>query len=252
MNRLLLTALFLMTLASPVMAQEAAPSDAQLQMPGSALPSPAPQVVMPDQPKVVTNTGANPGDPCPAPAVAASNTPDDLAKVQEEIDRFTLCVQRAQLLERLNESALKNQDTTDAALGYMPMPGAGMAPGIAGAQSGMNGLAPLPAGALAGADVTPLTQASAGGATSITPAATTESAPVEEKEPETPKVWTIREIFGSGDEVQARLLSPQGDEVKARNGMKLPDGKTTVVRITPAGVTVRDGAGAKSLDWAKS
>lgn len=234
-------------MAGPAFAQEAAPSDALLQTPASALPAAAPQ------PQAYQNTGGGTpsGDPCPAPQGALADTPDDLAKVQEEIDRFSLCVQRAQLLERLNESAMKNQETNDRALGYMPMP-AGL-PGIPGAQ-GPAGLAPLPAAALAGADVSPAAAATAASEAADAAAAAAEVAETVAKEEEEKKsaVWTIREIFGSGSEMQARLVSPEGDEVKAHNGMKLPDGKTVVVRITPAGVTVRDSSGAKTLQWAKS
>jgi len=253
MNRNFFTSMILagLLMAAPVSAQEAAPPETALQTPASAMPATAPQ------PQAVSNSGpSSSGDPCPAPQGALQNSPDDLAKVQEEIDRFTLCVQRAQLLERLNESAMKNQESTDSALGYAPIPagaGRGMMPGIPGAQSGPAGLAPLPAAALAGMDVSPVAAATAASDAADKAAAAAEVAEtVAKEEASVSASWTIREIFGSGDEVQARLISPEGDEVKARNGMKLPDGKTTVVRITPAGVTVRTGTGAKTLEWAKS
>lgn len=224
-------------------AQELQPSQDQLALPASEAPAVATTETA--VPQTSAPTGGKASDPCPAPTAAATNNPDDLAKVQEEIDRFTLCVQRAQLLERLNESTLRNVQAGDAALGLLP-PGGAMMPGTANAQvaGGMPGLAPLPEAALAGADVSPLQQ----GATAPSgDAAETAKA----QEPEVPKDWTIKEIFGNGNDMQARLLSPEGDEVKARNGMKLPEGPT-IVRISPSGVTVRDGGNTKSLEWARS
>lgn len=227
-------------IAAPVCAQEAPPPDNQLQQPQMQTQAPANQIQVPTEVK----TGAA-ADPCPAPKEALDSTPDDLAKVQEEIDRFTLCVQRAQLVERLNESAIKNLQANDAALGLaVPATTPGMPemmpPGMAGAQRA--GFPALPANALAGADVSPL------------PPTNVSIAPVEEEEEKEREIkeWTIREIFGSGSSVQAKLLSPEGDEVRARSGMKLPDGKTTVVRITPAGVTVRIGKATKVLEWSRS
>lgn len=242
--------------ASPVFAQDAPPpSEAQLQTPGSAATvttttTTTASADMPAQPQAVKN-GQMAGDPCPAPAAAVASTPDDLGKVQEEIDRFTLCVQRAQLLERLNESALKNSEANDVALGFGSTSGAPAGgampgvPGMAGAQRS-GGLPPLPANALAGADVTPLPEPATKTETTTTTTTTAAAEPVKE---EAPKAWTIREIYGSGSQVQAKLVSPDGDEVKARSGQKLPDGKTVVLRISPAGVTVRGPAGTKSLEW---
>lgn len=48
-------------------------------------------------------------DPCPDGIQALKTTPDDLSKVQADIDRFTLCLERAQLLKRLNDLAVENR-----------------------------------------------------------------------------------------------------------------------------------------------
>lgn len=218
--------------AGPAFAQSAGapPSEAQLQNPGTSI---AAEMAMPER----ASPAKSAGDPCPAPQAAATGTPDDLAKIQEEIDRFTLCVQRAQLLERLNETALKNQASEDVALGFGPMTA-----GIAAPQQ--NALAPLPASALAGADVTPIA------ATGQPVPAAAQPAAAPKQESPAPQ-WTIREISGSGSNVYAKLVSPEGDEVRVRSGAKLPDGKV-VVRVSPSGVTVREGKGTKSLEWARS
>jgi type IV pilus biogenesis protein PilP len=71
-------------------------------LPDSPVPSSASQ--MPD------DTSQLPPDPCPMPSNELSRAPDDLAKVQADIDRYTLCMERAQLLQRLNDVALENQE----------------------------------------------------------------------------------------------------------------------------------------------
>ncbi len=266
----LLTAAAFITFAAGAHAQDvAAPDESQLNAPGaSAAPTleqpqdqgqaqaAAPQQQaaassgMPEQPKTVQNDGPPATDPCPAPEAALNASPDDLAKVQEDIDRFTLCVQRAQLLERLNESVVKNVAAADAALGLQAPPG------MAGAQrAGGMGLMPLPANALAGADVGP--NIAQGRPVPSMPAPSSapadNEAPAKAAEPEKPAMpWTIREIYSAGGGVEAKLVSPEGDEIRAKTGAKLPDGKTTVVRVTPAGVTIRDDKGVKPLDWVKS
>lgn len=242
--------LALTALVTPAVAQDA-PPESQLTAPVGDMPQPAavPSMPMPEQtaPAAQQNapvpSGSATFDPCPAPKDAIASSPDDLAKVQEEIDRFTLCVQRAQLLERLNETALKSEMATDAALGL----GGGSIDAVPDASE--SGLAPLPASALAGADVSP-TSGSTGADVPETEKAEEPSAtPVIEAPKDTP--WTIREVFGSGAAMKAKLLSPDGDEVRLGEGASLPDGKGTIVRITPSGVTVRMGGSTKDLDWAR-
>jgi len=284
LNGLAVTGLLLLAgMAPTARAQDAIPpSDAQLQQPvaaapaGTATPATATAtdtVPMPGQTgakteeaekKPAMQNGQLVGDPCPSPSKALASSPDDLAKVQEEIDRFTLCVQRAQLLERLNESTLKSDNVYDASLGLAPYTsvengGAPAAPGLPGAQKGMP---PLPDAALAGADVEPqhagdtgapvpdTTQKDSKATTASNSDATAASADTAAKE-ETP-VWTIREIYGSGRGIKATLLSPDGDEVRVKEGEKLPNNNGVVTRITPTGVMIRDGKAAKALDWARS
>lgn len=215
-------------------------------MPSDPIPAPQASMQMPAQQYSPTNNGTF--DPCPMPRDAIASSPDDLAKVQEEIDRFTLCVARAQLLERLNETSSKSEGAIDSALGL-----GGAIPGMPNAQQ--NGLAPLPASALAGADVSPLDGNSAPvpDGSSAAPAAATAvpaTASVAIEPAQSP--WTIREIYGAGADIQAKLVSPEGDEVRVREGTKLRDGKGTVVRITPSVVTVRSGSETKDLDWSRS
>ncbi|NBX66760.1 MAG: type IV pilus biogenesis protein PilP [Proteobacteria bacterium] len=239
----------------PGFAQDAPPPESQLMAPAGDLPQPSllpTEAPAPEQPVApqAQHTSSHGGgstafDPCPAPKDAIMSSPDDLAKVQEEIDRFTLCVQRAQLLERLNETALKSEMATDAALGL-----GGSIPGIPNPQE--TGLAPLPASALAGADVSPTSDSKAG---DDVPEADSESeaaaaAPVVEEA--APAPWTIKEVYGSGADMKAKLISPDGDETRVGEGAKLPGGKGSVVRITPSSVTIRIDGDTKDLSWARN
>jgi len=210
------------------------PSASELQMPASALASTASVATAQSDAssgQADTSTGM-PNDPCPNLRGASANAPDDLSKVQLDIDRFTLCVQRAQLLERLNDSAMRSVQDTDRALGL----------GTPGAGALAAGMPPLPADALAGASVEPLPTAS-GAAVATTPAATATPAPSRN--------WTIREIYGSSVDMEARLLSPDGDEFKVKKGTRLPD-SSVVTSVTPGGVSIDSGKGSKSLEWTKS
>jgi len=217
-------------------AAETPPPVAELQVPSSAIP-------VATQPAASTKADAAPStarrDPCPTPKAAMANDPDDLAKVQEDIDRFSLCVQRAQLLERLNDSALKSASATDAALG-LSMGGAGMGVPMPGVTPGMP---PLPAAAMGDNNSAPVSE--------ITPTVSEEN-DVPETVAEAPKAtWVIREIFGSSVDMQARLISPEGDEVKVKTGSRLPDG-AAVTSISPSGVSIRVGKDVKTLVWAGS
>lgn len=244
----------LFTLASAIIGLSV--PQAHAQMAGAEVPPPAGELQLPAsaQPvaKTVTTTTTTaapadntaqtaetatgmPGDPCPNLRGAMEQSPDDLSKVQSDIDRFTLCVQRAQLLERLNESAIKSVEQTDAALGLGSLNGMG---GVL--PTGPVAMPPLPSGALGGADVTPV--------------ATETTEPAQDAEPiiKAPEpAWLIREVFGPAVNMEARLLSPEGDEVKVKKGTRLPDA-SVVMSITPEGVTLRSAKGVKTLEWAGS
>jgi len=193
-----------------------------------------------------TSTGM-PNDPCPNLKGAVDNAPDDMAQVQEDIDRFTLCVQRGQLLERLNDTSTKSIEGTDAALGLGNGSGGGL--GMGGALP--TNMPPLPANALGGADVSPSAAppASAGASTSSAPSSSS-SASTDDTSDSASR-WTIKEVFGSTVDMQARLLSPDGDEVKVKKGTKLPD-SSVVISVSPDGVNIRGSKGVKALEWTKS
>jgi type IV pilus biogenesis protein PilP len=183
---------------------------------------PAPEAVVDTNDDEMSASGVtNAVDPCPEPSSVISSSPDDLAKVQEEIDRFTLCVQRAQLLERFNESVSKDQESVDQALGLKN-----------------NALEPLNDGALAGADVTPVDAPAQDGAPSVSSFSDPSA-----------NVWSISDIYGASSDMQAKLLSPAGDEVRVRVGTVLPDEQGSVVRITSTDVVLKVGSKEEKLVW---
>lgn len=235
----------MLSMTTSLAAAQDAPPETQLEIPMGDIPQPQANVqpaIMDDVYSPATSSVAF--DPCPAPAAAINSSPDDLAKVQEDIDRFTLCVARAQLLERLNETALKSDGAVDAALGLS-------IPGVPNPQK--NGLAPLPADALGGADVSPLTvteDSKSGAAADNDEPVISMDTDIEQTTPK-PAAWVISEIYGSGANIQATLISPEGDEMRVREGTKLRNSTSTVVRITPAVVTIRHGSDTRDLDWSR-
>lgn len=191
-----------------------------------------------DASPVTTHSGSN--DPCPEPKSALANSPDDLAKVQEDINRFTLCVERAQLLDRLNESAAKTDSTIDNALGFggddIPAAGGMMPPGVP-----TNNMAPVNEAMLGGADVSPT-----GGAQAIPDGLD----PLGGTAPAPPTEWQVREVFGSAGQLYARLNGPKGELVRVRTGDRLPSDGGTVTMVTSTGVTIRKDSDNKTLEWA--
>ena len=127
-------------------------------------------------------------DPCPDSIEALSATPDDLSKVQADIDRFTLCVERAQLLKRLNDLALENQDDLQS----LPL----IDPTI---------------------QITPL---------EMTPSEVQEGVVVQEQDQVVD--WEILSIFGSGLDLSAKLINREGLFAQIKAGDELSDGRTVV------------------------
>lgn len=163
---------------------------------------------------------AQEGDPCPEIGQALSQAPDDLSKIQMDIDRFTLCVERAQLLKRLNDLATENEE---ALLG-LPSDNPGLKLGT-GQQN-----PPLPT-----FDRAPIPV----------------EIPVPEEEPPLPipeNKWVIINIFGAGNSLSAKLIRSDRTLAQVKIGDALPDG-VRVSAITPTSVTVEGEEGIEQLDW---
>jgi type IV pilus biogenesis protein PilP len=167
---------------------------------------------------------AQEGDPCPEIGQALSQAPDDLSKIQMDIDRFTLCVERAQLLKRLNDLATENEE---ALLG-LPSDNPGLQLGTEPQNP------PLPTF----------------DRSAINPAPQEEPLP-EVEEPPLPipeNKWVIVNIFGAGQTLSAKLIRADRTLAQVKPGDSLPDG-ARVNAITPTSVTLQTEDGEEQLDW---
>jgi hypothetical protein len=165
-----------------------------------------------------------------------NETPDSLSKIQEDIDRFKLCVERAQLLDRLNTVVAKNIDTIDSVI-LQPAP-APMMPAMDGGTSGglMEGLF---GGGQQGQTAPPPVNEAALEQASEDPLFG-DDAPIEETEeaePEDP-VWLIREISGKSGALQANLINSRGALARVRQGDVLPD-DSRIIEITPMSLKIK-------------
>ncbi|PCI01894.1 MAG: hypothetical protein COB76_00295 [Alphaproteobacteria bacterium] len=170
-------------------------------------------------------------NPCPEPKRALGATPDDLAKIQEDITRFTLCVQRAQLLERLNELAESNIETIDSALNLTvgQNDGGNAVPGIMPSIP----MPPLPASVSQ-----MLTQGNS-------PAM--DSPVIQQFMRESN--WKIRNIQGKGGSITAQLVDAGGAYLKISKGGNLPNNGGEVLSITNTSVRVNLDGKIQNLKW---
>lgn len=164
-------------------------------------------------------------DLCPDPSQAAKQTPDDLAGVQADIERFALCLKRAELLKNLNDLALQN---TDSLLGTGNLEDF--------AAQALDALPPVAPEAL-GVDED---GNSLDGSDDL--------AMEEEKVAGTP--WLINDIYGIGSNLMARLTSRDDEIANVREGDFLSDG-SKVISITSIGVVIDDTDERIPLVWAR-
>lgn len=185
---------------------------AQMQAPGSV--------------GIISNQGSTiSSDICPEPKTALTNSPDDLSKIQEEITRLNLCVQRAQLLERLNSLVLNNIKTIDSAIEAnfsLSMPEVSIPPITAIEIEGVtsNNSPSLFVQESADVDISDIT------------------------------VWKIKNIKGGGNNKEAVLVDSNGHTASLRVGDKLPNQRDGVVHsIGPMGVQVKIKNDVQRLQW---
>ena len=159
-------------------------------------------------------------DPCPQPKTAYSETPNDLKVIQEDITRFTLCVQRAQLLERLNSLALENTSTIDSALdASIENMASQFSPSITNVQ----------------APAMPIT-------TSL------QNEPAYEQELTQQTTWLIHDIKGQQGALTATLVNDQGHLVNVKKGNSLPDKISKITSLSATEVIIsKDGQTTKLL-----
>lgn len=180
-------------------------------------------------------------NPCPDPRAALSKTPNDLKVIQEDITRFTLCLQRAQLLARLNDLAEENVESLNASLDqrletiaekYTPEPM--VMPEIA-----MPEMPSIISDDFIQEDGQTVTD------TQIEPG------PIVIEEPKQHTNWTIREIKGQNGVLFATLDSVDGALANIKAGETIPETEIYVTEVTQIGVKVREGNDSAKLKWSQ-
>lgn len=156
-------------------------------------------------------------DPCPTVKdIFSGKTPDDLSLVQADIDRYTLCAKRAELLKKLNELTTENEKAVNQSGASNP----GMVLDPAS-------LPKIPSPPVAPPPLAPFAAVSV---------------------PEDDGNWRIVEIFGASGNLQAKLVKSDGSVARVKAGSDLSDGGK-VIAITPIHVTIRGSSGETELSW---
>jgi type IV pilus biogenesis protein PilP len=161
-------------------------------------------------------------DPCPAPQAGSLPPGDDLSTLQADIDRFTLCAERADMLHRLNKATLgKNAAGDEKTDTTLENPGFRLR-NMPGDNAKKVAIPAVPEDAL--------------------------KPPPREKSAPPPGEWVIVNIFGSGAGLQVRLRKDDGSVAQARTGATLPDG-WAVKQVSTSGVVLTKGGQEKTLTW---
>lgn len=200
-------------------------------------------------PSLTSLTGTT-DDPCPEPKTAMASTPDDLAKIQQDITRFTLCVQRAQLLERLNELAQANIDTIDTALNLTASQGieGNAIPGIMPSQNNSGGnsapaIPSVPSNLFDDMDDEDMSAPRHSGSNGAVGGNTSSGQSFDDLD------WQIRGITGSDGKLTAQLIDTSGVIIRVSAGDDLPDEGWSVRSITNTRVEVENGDKRQPLKW---
>jgi len=160
-------------------------------------------------------------DLCPEPKAALEEKAGDLARIQSDITRYTLCVQRAQLLQRLNELTIENIDTLDSAV----------------TQISQNSFPKLDVAQIEDIFMKNFSQEKISAIqVDQAPTTTDNTSPIPAPTPLELKTWLIQNITGQGSELQAVLVSNQNDIVTVKSGDKIPNSKARVKNIKASGV----------------
>lgn len=163
---------------------------------------------------------------CPSPDTALKQTPDDLSSIQSDIERFSLCVKRAELLQSLNSLAQKNKESL-----------LGMPDIQAITEEAIGALPPL----------APVDNAFTAEDFARTLGNDNDGTEVAMEDTRTP--WLVNDIYGVGTNLKARITSTEGEIANVREGDMLPDG-LEVFSISRTGIVLRGDEDIR-LDWAR-
>lgn len=177
---------------------------------------------------------------CPDIDVMKKTSPGDMAGVQADIERLNLCVERAKLLKQLDDVIKAREET----LKKITNPDADLTGSLT---TGVNGIPPLPIGALPPLKAeTPknlkpgevrVTQAAGNAFDQGAPQATVAPA------------WQIRKIWGQGAGMRAQIADKEsGTILNVIKGDSLPDGGV-IETISVKGVAVSRNGKITDLSW---
>lgn len=159
----------------------------------------------------------------------SSLTAGNMADLQFDIGRLNLCLQRARLLQQIDETVKKREQ-----LRQEPLAAPSMGTG------GFAGIPPLAAA------LPPLPSDSKGLQNSKT-TASANSVPVLETKITPQGEWKIQRIWGQGNVMQAQLI--KGDVIaNIKMGDTLPTGEK-VVELSGRGIVLDDGKNRHDLSW---
>lgn len=224
----LLLGVLAITAIAPARAQDAAPPTPMDPAPATTgimdaagAPAPAEAPAAAPTPAAAESAMDAGWELCPEPMDALSQVPGQLEELQADIDRYTLCLNRAELLMKLED--LKNQNREKQMAG----------PGGPGT---LPSLSPPPLNTaqtqeLLGAD------------------ATAEDAPPPAAAPVPQDGYTIKEVRGAGNALTARLVTPSGTVEQVQQGDRLDDG-SEVTSVSATQVIITKDGKTDRLSWA--
>jgi hypothetical protein len=164
---------------------------------------------------------------CPDTTKAKDLNLGNTADLQFDIDRLALCLQRAKLLQQIDETVKKREVIRQEPLG-MSSNNSAMGTGLGSAV-----IPPMPAPSLPSLPSMPAQTDTKTTVATPAPVVTTE--------------WKIRGIWGQGDGMRAQLA--KGDMLaNVKLGDILPSGEK-VTELSARGITLDDGKTKHVLNW---
>lgn len=185
-------------------------------------------------------------NPCPNPREALSETPNDLQIIQEDITRFNLCLQRAQLLSRLNILAEENSETINSSLNKkLETVAGGFQPAQMPALTIPQVTAPqMPSPELFNDTNTESLQQQDDTVAPVVPV----TPPVIE-EPKEYGNWSISTIEGTGGALVATLIDVDGNIARVKTGNIIPDTEIKVSKVSQTNVHITENEETAKLKW---
>jgi hypothetical protein len=176
---------------------------------------------------------------CPTMDEVKNKTPGTLADIQDDIDRLTLCIERARLLEQLDGIGTAREKMLTESLEKAAGPG--------GLSIPIDQIPALTAGQLPGVPGIDIKNLKPGDI-QVDGAAADPFASVAAEAVKKEAEWQVRKIWGQGGTMRAQLTQGDGVLVNVTSGDPLPDG-TKIDTLSVKGVTVSRNGKVSELTW---